>query len=121
MALDPEITPERHNAFKVYEHIQNFNTADLDETMDVDEKFKRRAHHERIMQKLDARPDNFKTAQFLKYEKINEKSHLFNQVQKTDRMYRELNAATIKQYTDSQKSGNEHQKILKMYKPYIES
>jgi hypothetical protein len=33
---------------------------DLDETIDVDEKFKRRAVHDAIMKKLDARPDQFK-------------------------------------------------------------
>jgi hypothetical protein len=41
---------------------------DLDETIDVDEKFKKRAFHESIMKKLDSRPDNLKLTQFLKYE-----------------------------------------------------
>ena len=72
--------------------MQSFNSADLDETIDVDEKFKKRAFHETIMRKLDQRPEQHKLDQFLKYEKMNLKSHLYNQVHKTDKMFRELNA-----------------------------
>lgn len=58
----------------------------------MDEKFIRREKHEKIMKKLDARPDQIKLKQFLKYEKMNLKSHLYNQSNKTDKMFRELNA-----------------------------
>jgi hypothetical protein len=37
----------------MYEHLSSFNAADLDESADVDEKFKRRAFHDTIMRKLD--------------------------------------------------------------------
>jgi hypothetical protein len=33
---------------------------------------------------------------FLKYEQLNLKSHLYNQTQKTDKMFRELNAVQYK-------------------------
>lgn len=76
--IDPEAAPTRHHTLKIYEHIQSFNTVDLDETIDVDEKFKRRVFHESIMKKLDGRNDKYKLTQFLKYEKLNLKSHLYN-------------------------------------------
>lgn len=47
----------RQNDFKIYEHLQNFNTVDLDETMDIDEKFKARKKHMEIMKKLESRPE----------------------------------------------------------------
>jgi len=47
--INAEQAPTRHHTLKVYEHIQSFNTVDLDETIDVDEKFKKRAVHEAIM------------------------------------------------------------------------
>lgn len=59
-SLNPEQTPTRHQTLKEYEHMQMFNAADLDETIDVDEKFKKRVFHESIMKKLDARPDSLK-------------------------------------------------------------
>ena len=71
--------------------MQTFNAVDLDETMDMDEKLKRRVFHDSIMRKLDARDSQRKLDQFLKYEKVNLKSHLFNQARKTDKMYREMN------------------------------
>jgi len=48
------------------------------------------------MKKLDSRPDDKKLQQFLKYEKMNLKSHLYNKSNKTDRMFRDLNALQSK-------------------------
>jgi len=59
-SIDPEARPTRHHTLKIYEHIQSFNSVDLDETIDVDEKFKKRVIHEAIMKKLDSRPDQLK-------------------------------------------------------------
>jgi hypothetical protein len=58
--INAELAPKRHHTLKIYEHIQAFNTVDLDETIDVDEKFKKRVIHEGIMKKLDARPEQVK-------------------------------------------------------------
>lgn len=56
-SIDPDVRPNRHNSLKIYEHIQSFNTVDLDENMDMEEKFKKRVSHESIMKKLEARTD----------------------------------------------------------------
>ncbi len=54
-SLQIDETSSRHQAFKIYEHMQTFNAVDLDETMDMEEKLKRRGFHDSIMRKLDAR------------------------------------------------------------------
>lgn len=71
--------------------MQTFNAVDLDETMDFEEKLSRRVFHESIMKKLAARDSERKLSQFLKYERVNLKSHLYNQSYKTDKMFKELN------------------------------
>jgi ABC-type sugar transport system ATPase subunit len=43
------------------------------------------------MKKLDARPQQHKVSQFLKYENMNLLSHLYNKSFKQDKMYRDLN------------------------------
>ena len=69
-----------------------FNEVDLQENIDVDEKFKKRMHHEEVMKKLDSRPQAKKVSQFLKYERMNMLSHLYNKSNKTDKVFTELNA-----------------------------
>ena len=64
---------------------------DLQENIDIEEKFRLRQHHEEIMKKLDARPQDRKVSQFLKYENMNLLSHLYNKSFKQDKMYRDLN------------------------------
>ena len=71
--------------------MQTFNNVDLNETMDIDEKFKRRAIHEQLIQKLEDQPETIKLQQFLKFERLNLKSSLFINSQKTDKIFTDLN------------------------------
>ena len=73
-----------------------FNEVDLQENIDIEEKFRLRMHHEQVMKKLDNRPQQHKVSQFLKYEKMNLLSHLYNKSLKQDKMYRDLNQLQTK-------------------------
>jgi hypothetical protein len=103
---------------KVYKHIEAFNVVDLDETMEMEEKFKARQKHEAIMKKLDARPVGYKEAQFRKYQTINEKSHMYNQQVKTDKMFRELNS--VNQRPNLRSMISVQDPSLSLYAPIIE-
>lgn len=73
-----------------------FNSADYDEALDLDEKFKKRKEHEAIMDKLKERTEEMKVKKYLTYEVVNLKSHLYNKQMKMDKMFRELNAIQYK-------------------------
>lgn len=60
--------------------------------MDIDEKFKARKKHQEIMNKLDTRPDQVKLKKYLDYERLNIKSHLYNETIKMEKMFMQLNA-----------------------------
>ena len=83
---------------------------------------KRRAAHDLIMKKLDSRPDDLKLQMFLKYEKLNLKSHLYNQTHKTDKMFRELNAIQYKPSKIEQSVNHsfETSQQLKLYGPLLD-
>lgn len=45
-----------------------------------------------IMKKLESRPEQVKVKKYLDYERLNLKSHLYNETLKTEKMFRQLNA-----------------------------
>ena len=73
-----------------------FNCADYDEALDVEEKYKKRLEHEKIMEKQNSRPEELKVKKYVTYEAVNLKSHLYNKQLKMDKMFRELNAISYK-------------------------
>lgn len=40
--IDPESQPKRHNNLRIYEHLMQFNEVDLQENIDIEEKFRLR-------------------------------------------------------------------------------
>jgi len=60
--------------------------------MDLDEKFKARKKHMDIMKKLETRPEQLKIKKYLNYERLNIKSHMYNETLKTEKMFQQLNA-----------------------------
>lgn len=63
--------------------------------MDIDEKFKARKKHMDIMKKLETRPEKLKVKKYLDYERLNIKSHLYNETIKTEKMFMQLNAPKV--------------------------
>jgi hypothetical protein len=59
--------------------------------MDIDEKFKAKKKHMEIMKKLEARPEGLKVKKYLDFERLNLKSHLYNETIKTEKMFMQLN------------------------------
>ena len=74
--------------------------------MDIDEKFKAKKKHMEIMKKLDARPEGVKVKKYLDFERVNLKSHLYNEIIKTEKMFMQLNSGQ-KQKLDETQLGNE--------------
>lgn len=70
----------------------NFNQADYNEGLDVEERYKQRQMHEQIMKKYQSRPEEIKIKKYLTYEAINLRSNLYNKKLKMDKMFTELNA-----------------------------
>lgn len=70
--------------------------------MDVEEKYKKRLEHEKIIEKQNGRPEALKVKKYVNYEVINLKSHLYNKQMKMDKMFRELNAITYKPQRNDQ-------------------
>ena len=64
----------------------------MDETMDIDERFKARKKHLETMQKLEIRPEKLKIKKYLNYERLNIKSHLYNEVMKNEKIFMQLNS-----------------------------
>jgi hypothetical protein len=105
-SIESKAQTHRQNNFKIYEHLQSFNTVDIDETMDIDEKFKAKKKHMVIMNKLEARPEGMKVKKYLDFERLNLKSHLYNETIKTEKMFLQLNAGP-KPKLDETQLGNE--------------
>lgn len=84
---------DRKDQFKVYQHIMGFCSSDLDDTLDFEEKQKKRREHAALLARLEDRPEDFKLKKFLAYEKCNLKSNLYNKAFKLDAIFKELSAA----------------------------
>ena len=74
--------------------------------MDLDEKFKAKKKHMEIMKKLEARSEGVKVKKYLDFERLNLKSHLYNETIKTEKMFLQLNAG-LKPKLDETQLGNE--------------
>jgi len=44
------------------------------------------------MDKIQSRPENFKVKKYLNFERLNLKSHIYNEVVKTEKIYKQLNS-----------------------------
>ena len=82
----------RHNEYKLYWHFQEFNPVDLEENLDIDEKFKKRQKMEIVLEKFRSLPEAVHISKFLNYEKVNLKTQMYNKSNKLDAILKHLNA-----------------------------
>ena len=64
----------RHQEYKLYWHFQEFNPVDLQDHLDIDEKYKQRQKMEKVLEKFRNLPESVHISKFLKYEKLNLKT-----------------------------------------------
>lgn len=67
-------------------HLQEFDPIDLDEEMDIDDKFKNKQEHEARCDKFRKLGEGVHLRKFMKYEKTNAMTHLYNKNRKIESM-----------------------------------
>ena len=77
---------DRLKQYNMYWHLQEFDPIDLDEDMDIDEKFQKKQKHEAMCEKFRSLGEREHIKKFLKYEKTNAKTHLYNKNRKIESM-----------------------------------
>jgi hypothetical protein len=82
----------RHQEYKLYWHFQEFNPVDLEDNLDIDEKYKKRQKIEQVLEKFRSLPEATHISKFLKFEKLNLKTQLYNKTNKLDSILKQLNA-----------------------------
>lgn len=82
----------RHQDYKLYWHFQEFNPVDLQDHLDIDEKYKERKKMEKVLEKFRNLPESVHISKFLKYEKLNLKTQIYNKSNKLDAILKQLNA-----------------------------
>lgn len=87
-----QLDQNRHNDYKLYWHFQEFNPVDLQEDLNIDEKFKRRKQMDVVLDKLRSLPETVHIKKFLKYEQLNLKTQLYNKTSKVEAILKQLNA-----------------------------
>ena len=60
--------------------------------MDIDEKYKKRQKIEKVLEKFRSLPEATHISKFLKFEKLNLKTQLYNKTNKLDAILKQLNA-----------------------------
>ena len=87
-----QLDQSRHNDYKLYWHFQEFNPVDLKEDLDIDEKFKMRKKMDQVINKLRSLPETVHINKFLKYEKLNLRTQMYNKTSKVEAILKQLNA-----------------------------
>ena len=82
---------ERLKSYNMYWHLQEFDRLDLDEEMDIDKKFRLKQEHEKLMEKFRSLGESVHIKKFMKYEKTNAMTHLYNKNRKIDSMMKQMN------------------------------
>ena len=70
--------------YNMYWHLKEFDPIDLDEGMDLDEKYKRKQKIEKMLEKFRNMPESEHIKRFIKYERVNYKTQLYNKSRKVD-------------------------------------
>ena len=65
---------------------------DIVEHMDLDEKFKRKQQVEAMLKKFRDMPESEHIKNFMKYERVNYKTQLYNKSRKIDSIMKQLNS-----------------------------
>ena len=68
----------------MYWHLKEFDPIDMDEAMDLDEKYKRKKKLEQMLQKFRDMPESEQIKKFIKYERVNYKTQLYNKSRKIE-------------------------------------
>ena len=76
----------------MYWHLKEFDTIDIVEHMDLDEKFKRKQQVEAMLKKFRDMPESEHIRNFMKYERVNYKTQLYNKSRKIDSIMKQLNS-----------------------------
>ena len=69
---------ERAQDLNMYFHLHEFDPVDLMEDLDMEEKYKRKKEMEAVLEKFNKLPESEQMAKFMKYEKLNIKTKLYN-------------------------------------------
>ena len=104
-------------------HLQEFDPIDLDEEMDIDEKFEKKKVHEKICEKFRKLGDRIHIKKFQKYEKTNAMTHLYNKNRKIESMMKQMNVSNSNmQDEDGQQklSFTQEGEKMQMYGPKIQ-
>lgn len=78
--------------YNMYWHLKEFDPIDIVEEMDLDEKFKRKQKIENMLQKFRDMPESEHIKSFMKYERVNYKTQLYNKSRKIDSIMKQLNS-----------------------------
>ena len=70
--------------YNMYWHLKEFDKLDMDEGLDLDEKFKAKKNHEAMLKKFRELPESEHIKSFIKYERVNYKTQLYNKSRKID-------------------------------------
>ena len=75
-----EMTDKKRLAdYNMYWHLKEFDEVDIVENMDLNEKYKKKQKVEKLMEKFRQLPETEQIKTYLKYERINYKTQLYNQ------------------------------------------
>ena len=75
----------------MYWHLKEFDPIDIVEHMDLDEKFKKKQQVEARQKKFRDMPESEHVKSFMKYERVNYKTQLYNKSRKIDSIMKQLN------------------------------
>ena len=84
--LEQENDKERLEQYNMYWHLQEFDRNDLNEEMDIDEKYEKKKEHEKFCDKFRKLGEPTHIRKFMKYEKSNAITHLYNKNRKIENM-----------------------------------
>ena len=76
----------------MYWYLKEFDPIDMDEAMELDEKYKRKKKLEQMLQKFREMPESEQIKKFIKYERVNFKTQLYNKSRKIDSIMKQLNS-----------------------------
>ena len=89
--LEQSKNKERLEQYNMYWHLQEFDPIDLDEEMEIDEKYKKKLKHEKICEKFRSLGEQVHIRKFMNYEKTNAITHLYNKNRKIENMMKQMN------------------------------
>ena len=76
----------------MYWHLKEFDPIDMVEEMDLDEKYKKKKKMEEMLEKFRSLPEAEQIKGYMKYERLNYKTQLYNKSRKVDSILKQLNS-----------------------------